>query len=161
MTILFWGGKVGAMATRKRLAPAKKVFIQEVTRTGNIRAAAQAAYKGRSATLPKDFEDKGRALIKNDPVVRETILAIWEAEGLTLSLAAKKHKQLLKSKSIKPQAQLKAIEMVYREHGGRSEDSAAQGLNSLAGLVSLMMQQRKQRGLPVPEGILEAEVIKK
>lgn len=143
---------------RKKLSPEKLRFAKEVGRTKNVKLAAMAALPIRQDEFPHQVEDRGRRLIRENKEIRKTVLEVWEAEGLTLSLAAKQHKKVLMSKKSRGADTLKAADMVYRGHGLKTSVDPGDG-PAVNPMIQIFLQQRKERGLEIPEGIVEAEVV--
>lgn len=139
----------------KRVTSQQKIFANEVARTGNLRAAMLTAYTPAQDVTPSELDDRAKNLAL-EPKIRNEIVKIWEQEGLTLNLAAKRHVEVLKSKRSRDKDVLTAIDLAYKAHGvykPNGEESGG-GQNSM---INIFIQQSQARGIPLPKGVIETE----
>jgi len=129
----------------------QKEFAKEVALTGDIKASTLKVYGG---TYPSKVEEKGREVLSKDRVVKK-IIQVWNEMGLTLNYATKKHLEVLKSRHAKKADILKAVDMVYKGHGAY-DDEGKGGKMGDQNFLMMFIQQRRERGLPIPKEIAEA-----
>jgi len=147
------------VADKRRTKTArKKLFARELLKSGDPKFAHLKSHPG-STLLEKNLDEKVSSEI-TDPVVVKEITKIWRSQGLTLELATQKHLAILsgKGKKVKGADVLKAVEMVYKGHkvpGFGNRDEPGDG----RGILQIFIDQRRERGLPLPEGIQDAEVV--
>ena len=134
----------------------KKLFAKVLAETGDPHLAYKSAYRVPNLALPNELAARGKEIAAK-PDVRALVIEIWESMGLTLSLASKKHLQILKSPATSGAVRLEAVEKVYKMHGvGGKTDDGEKTPNSI---LNVFISQRQARGLPIPKEILEAEVV--
>lgn len=135
------------------LSPQQRTFARIVSETGDLKKAAAQAYGASASTA---LEDKGRAVVAK-PAVRKEILRIWAEAGLTLEKASARHEEIMMNPKSSETAVLKAVDMVYEGHGVYERKEEKTPSNVLA----LFIDQRRERGLPIPAQVLEAERVLK
>lgn len=130
----------------------QKIFAKVVAETGDVRLGMIRAYEPPISMMPSAVEREGNKVVAK-PEVRKEILRIWDEAGLTLEVAAAKHKEILESPRTKTAEKLKAIDMVYKGNE-IYQDEERSTPNSI---IQLFIDQRNERGLPIPIDLEEKD----
>ena len=133
----------------------QRIFAETVSQTGDLALAHLTAYKRAvNKTLEENYE-AGKKLLSRSKV-RELLIALWDAQGLTLADAARIHSEVA-NKSRKGSDKLRAIETIYKVHGALDSEEKVSKDGDTLNFIQLFVKASTDRGLTIPAEIIEVK----